>query len=100
MKVSSGKNKNIKLKIYLGGSWFVIKTSLAILSHSLNDILLVKISKGYINAAKCFSTEGVYNGQKHSSYTKRKNCNAIDRLGEQLGKFSSPVAFFNLGIFQ
>lgn len=78
---------------------FVLKFLLE--DESLLDVeLLMQISKGYINAAKCFSTEGVYNGQKHSNYTKRKNCNAIDRLGEQLGKFSSPVAFLNLGIFQ
>ena len=60
-----------------------LKNILALLEESFENILWVKITKGYIHADRKVYLAEVYNSPKHLNYTKENNCNVIDILGEQ-----------------
>ena len=96
--------KNKKRKGRISGGIFIyykkeLQNNLAFLEKSSENILWVKIAKGYLHADKDVYLAGVYNSPKHSNYTKENNCNVIDILREQLSKFSSSDIIFIGGDF-
>ena len=76
-----------------------LKNNLTFLEKSSENILLVKIAKGYLHTDREVYLAGVYNSPKHSNYTKENNCNVVDILREQLSKFSSAGIIFIGGDF-
>ena len=66
-----------------------LENTLTFLEKSSENILWVKIGKGFLHADMEVYLAGVYNSPKHSNYTKENNYNVIDILREQLSKFSS-----------
>ena len=75
------------------------KNIISVLDKSSENILWVKISKGFIHATKEVYIAGIYNSPKYSNYTKEKICNVIDVLKEQLTSFSSSDIIFIGGDF-
>ena len=70
-----------------------LKNNLTFFEKSFENILWVKIAKGYLHTDREVYLAAVYNSPKHSNYTKENNCNVLDILREQLSKFSSPDIF-------
>ena len=70
-----------------------------VLEKSSENILWVKIAKGFLHGDREVYLAGVYNSPKYSIYTKEKNCNVIDILREQLTKFSLSDIIFIGGDF-
>ena len=96
--------KNKRRKGRISGGIFIyykkeLQNNLTFLEKSSENILWVKIAKGYLHADKDVYLAGVYNSPKHSNYTKENNCNVIDILREQLSKFSSSDIIFIGGDF-
>ena len=67
--------------------------------NSSENILWIKIAKGFVHASKEVYVAGVYNSPKYSNYTKENNCNIIEILTEQLKIFSSSDIVFIGGDF-
>ena len=69
------RKKTTEMKNIWGGFLSTIKKNLktTFLEKSSENILWVKIAKGYLHTDKDFYLAGIYNSLKHSSYTKENN---------------------------